>query len=166
MMTVTTYGAELGVDGAYSLLYDKTVVRTEEPVQNDQTALPVSDAVMAEEYADNTTDTADMPVLDESSVMMRKASTGTPINLFLPNGYQYQSNTISKQFGGTILVSIDVLPGDKSVEVGIIQPDNSVRYVKSYGSIKHTFTLTQTGDYKVFIANKSGVELEINGYYK
>lgn len=166
MMTVTTYGAELGVDGAYSLLYDKTVVRTEEPVQNDQTALPVSAAVMAEEYADDTTDMTELPVLDESSVMARKASAGKPINIFLPAGYQYRANPISKQSGGTLYIDINVEPGDQSVEVGIIQPDNSVRYVKSYGSIVHTFNLTQTGDYTVFIANKTGVELEINGYYK
>lgn len=163
MMTATTYGAELGVDGAYSLLYDKTVVRTEEPVQ---TAGPKTETAMAEEYTADTSDIAELPVMDEASAMAQKASAGTPINIFLPAGYQYQSKPISKQSGETIYINIDVLPADKSVEVGIIQPDNSMRYVKSYGSIVHTFTLTQTGNYTLFIANRSGVELEINGYYK
>ena len=44
--------------------------------------------------------------------------------------------------------------------VGIIEPDNTKRYIEAEDDINHDFKIAKTGDYKIFIENKCGKEIE------
>ena len=44
--------------------------------------------------------------------------------------------------------------------VGIIEPDNTKRYIEAEDAMNNDFKITKTGDYKIFIENKSGKEIE------
>jgi hypothetical protein len=77
----------------------------------------------------------------------------------------YASVKFRASKGGEIYVSVGISPTDKYVKVGIIQPDDTTRYVYSKGNIVHTFSLTQSGYYKVYITNGNSSAVTAYGYY-
>ena len=66
--------------------------------------------------------------------------------------------------GGSISVNA-VAPADKYVNVGIIEPDGTKRYVQEKGNIYHEFALDQTGKYRVFVENKNAGAVDVEGSY-
>ena len=66
--------------------------------------------------------------------------------------------------GGSITVTA-VAPADKYVNVGIIEPDGTKRYVQEKGDIYHKFALDQTGKYRVFVENKNAKAVDVEGSY-
>ena len=66
--------------------------------------------------------------------------------------------------GGSINVTV-VGPADKYVNVGIIEPDGTKRYVREKGDIYHKFALDQTGKYRVFVENKNAGAVDVEGSY-
>ena len=66
--------------------------------------------------------------------------------------------------GGSIKV-MATAPANKYVNVGIIEPDGTKRYVREKGDIYHEFSLDQTGKYRVFVENKNDISVKIEGSY-
>lgn len=83
----------------------------------------------------------------------------------IATGHSATSVIFKAYNGGTISVAVTVAPGDKTVRVGIVQPDGTRRYVEGHGAVGHSFSLTQSGNYKVYVANYSGVSVTANGSY-
>ena len=48
-----------------------------------------------------------------------------------------------------------------NLEVGIIEPDGSVRYIEGDDIINHTFEISKPGDYQIYIVNKSDDAIKI-----
>lgn len=55
--------------------------------------------------------------------------------------------------------------GDWKVSVGLIQPNSTSRYVIGTGQMSHTFTIEQSGIYRVFVMNKVEEEISVDGRY-
>lgn len=64
-----------------------------------------------------------------------------------------------------IFVSVTGTPGNVKMKVGIVEPDGVWRYVYSSGNIAHTFKLSKSGDYDVFVWNETDTEVKVVGYY-
>ena len=67
--------------------------------------------------------------------------------------------------GETIRINITYSPTGADLDVGILQPDGSFRYVKgSNGSVDHTFTINSNGSYQVRIRNNSSNSVTVLGF--
>ena len=76
------------------------------------------------------------------------------------------TNSFSASSGQQIIVSAVMDPTDKIVNVGIIEPDGTRRYVQGSDTVMHTFDLDQTGYYRVFVENYNSVTVEASGSYQ
>lgn len=68
--------------------------------------------------------------------------------------------------GGIIRVKLEIEPTNKPISIGIIQPDTSLRYIRATEQASHTFSLTQTGTYYVYVSNTNSVTVQVVGTYK
>ena len=94
-------------------------------------------------------------------------AVGTTIDVRLANYSYYRSAEFYKKKTGSIYVSVSVEPTDRVISVGIIRPDGTTTYVEGKKNSSHEFTnLKMNGKFQVFIANRSGVRVNIGGYYK
>lgn len=64
-----------------------------------------------------------------------------------------------------IFVSVTGTPSNVKMKVGIVEPDGVWRVVYSSGNITHTFKLTKSGDYDVFVWNETDTEVKVVGHY-
>lgn len=71
----------------------------------------------------------------------------------------------NKKSGDTIKVAGVIEPKDTTVQIGIIEPDNHLRYVNTKNIFAHTFKLTKKGSYKIYIANLNLVTITVQGAY-
>ena len=71
----------------------------------------------------------------------------------------------SRNSGDTIKVVGIVKPDNITVQVGIIEPDNHLRYIDAKGAFAHSFKLTKKGSYKVYIENLNSVTATVSGAY-
>ena len=90
---------------------------------------------------------------------------GSISNWSISTGHSATSGRFYSYNGGTISIAVNILPTNKTVRVGIVQPDGVKRYVEGNGSVGHSFSVTQTGYHKVYIANDSGTTVTANGSY-
>lgn len=75
------------------------------------------------------------------------------------------STSMSMESGETITLNVSISPSSASVDVGILQPDGSFRYVNTTsGSVNHTFDISDRGQYKVRIRNNSSSTVSISGF--
>ncbi len=57
--------------------------------------------------------------------------------------------------------NIDSNNSEIKLEVGLIEPDGVIRYISGNDIINHNFKITKSGDYKVYIVNKSDNAIKI-----
>lgn len=77
----------------------------------------------------------------------------------------FRINNIDQYDKIAVSVNVDDIESDydeKNIEVGIIEPDGVVRYIEGEDIINHTFEITKSGDYQVYVLNKTGKTIEIN----
>lgn len=85
------------------------------------------------------------------------------IDLTVANGQESKTTAFSCSSGGSIGIAVVIRPVNKTVKVGIIQPDGTKRYISASNDANHTFSLTQSGKYKVYASNNSGVTVMVAG---
>ncbi len=157
--TVCTY-ATTGVlaKGYNTLWYNSTVEGQEKQALSEE-----------QEYVEHegtVEDLKDYTVVEGDSNPLTRA-VGTTIDVSLANYSYYRSAEFYKKKTGSIYVSVSVEPTDRVISVGIIRPDGTTTYVEGKKHISHEFTnLKMDGKFQVFIANQSGVRVNIGGYYK
>lgn len=148
----TSYAVGNGVAGGYQKLYRETVVEVLEETQEQQQYI---------EYTD--TELSDLPV-NTGEVDMRLKSM-ISFEWDVPNGSVTQSPAFDKTKDDTVIVSVTVKPADKTVKVGLVEPDNSIRYINVSGNAYHIFEIKVTGTYSVFVENTSGTDVKVEGSY-
>ncbi|MBQ9609301.1 MAG: M56 family metallopeptidase [Lachnospiraceae bacterium] len=58
-----------------------------------------------------------------------------------------------------------VEPLNKKVKIGIIQPDDSIRYISNDTIVGYNFEIAQSGEYKILIINESDTDINISISY-
>lgn len=155
MNGATAYAAERGVEQAYNYCYWNTTLSIEEEAEPD----------VGEEYEGDISEFDGMTVV-EGEVVTNARATATSINWTVANNAVTQSPAFTKSSGDTITILALVDPEDAQVKIGIVQPDGTTRYLFVKSSMSHTFSLTQSGSYRVFVSNSSGVAVTVSGNYR
>ena len=92
-------------------------------------------------------------------------ATGS-LNWTVPNGNIAYGGNLSMEVDETITVNVAISPMSKTVQVGIIEPDGTLRYVNAKGSANHTFTIKKRGQHKIVVMNNSGSDVTVSGFVK
>lgn len=151
MGSTTVYAAGAGVIEGYEALYKATVVEVEEQAIEDQ-------------YIEYREEPDDSWVAEEGEVMDNGRSSIVPFEWTV--GANASKKTPSFEMpGGYITVSVLVEPADLKVSVGIVEPDGGKRYITGSNIITHTFSLDQSGSYRVFVENTNNQKVYVSGSY-
>ncbi|MDO4261942.1 MAG: M56 family metallopeptidase [Eubacteriales bacterium] len=70
-----------------------------------------------------------------------------------------------KETADFIDVSADITPGNITVDVGIIEPDGTKRYVTASDHLEHRFLVKEKGTYRIYVENRSVREVRVTGSY-
>lgn len=80
----------------------------------------------------------------------------------IPSNTTYRSvQGYYKTAGSEITTSVYSTPTDHQVNIGIIQPNGTRRYVAGSGSFAHTFSIKQTGTHYVYAENPSSGTVDV-----
>ncbi len=93
-------------------------------------------------------------------------NTSKPIDDWeIETGHSATSTIFYASSGNSINIAVNIYPPDTTVKVGICQPDGTRRYVNGATVVGHSFALTQSGNYRVYVENNSGVTVTVGGSY-
>ena len=67
--------------------------------------------------------------------------------------------------GDLITISASPSPLDSKIQIGIIMPDKTKKYIVCTGKGAHAFTVSKGGNYKVFVKNCSKKKITVAGSY-
>ncbi|MDI9242070.1 M56 family metallopeptidase [Fusibacillus kribbianus] len=146
------YASAEGMAEAYEWLYVQTV--KDEQEENLITELM--------EYEDSGAENGIVEIEEEVDQMSRAVSS---FNWSVGGHVMKKTSTFNASSGGNISVTIYITPTNKTVSVGIIEPNGMRRYVNGNDYITHKFVLDQTGSYRVFVENKNDGAVEVEGSY-
>lgn len=149
--SVTAFASAEGVGKVYHGMYRATVVSEEMEMPE---ALPV--------YED---DGKAEGIIEEVGEIESLTRSSSQFNWTINNGVQKTSSEFSAKSGGKITLTVDISPADRTVRAGIVKPDGKRQYVTGSGTLYSTFSLSQSGMYKVFVENTSGAKVTAMGNY-
>ncbi len=86
------------------------------------------------------------------------------IDTDLVNGWN--SGAFAASAGQEIVLNVSMDPDNVNIKVGIVEPDGWKRYLYNCGAINHTFKLTKTGTYYVFMINETEQIVNVIGAYR
>ncbi len=152
MGSTTVYAAGAGVIEGYEALYQATVVEVEEQAIEDQ-------------YIEYREEPDDSWVAEEGEVMENGRSSVVSFEWTVEANASKKTPSFEMPSGGYITVSVSVEPTDLKVNVGIVDPNGGRRYITGSDIITHTFSLDQSGSYKVFVENTNDQKVYVAGSY-
>ena len=151
--TATAFAAGAEITQIHETLYYLT-----EPEAIQEEAAPPTTAV---EYTAKTDDWAGETL--EGEVQESRASTS--FEWAIPARTRVQTPEFYRNAGDQLSVSILPTPLDASFRLGITEPDGTRRYILCNGNTTHTFSLTQSGSYRIYVENTSGSTITVVGTY-
>lgn len=152
-----TYAADMGVEKLYTVAYDATRVEVSEDINIDLTKNEY------EEHIGSADDWEGLTGIEDTSSGLARSRT---IEWTLKNKEFYTTGYFWKDKSDTIYIAGSVTPEGYPLKVGIAQPNGVNRYISPTGNFAHEFSLTQTGLYKVYAENTTGVTLTLTAMYK
>lgn len=76
-----------------------------------------------------------------------------------------KAGTFKKNVNDTIIVSVTIIPANKTAQAGIILPNGNCVCVQGTGTLASSFVCPTTGYYWVFVRNLSDSTITANGAY-
>ena len=149
--SVSVYAASVGMIGQYENLYQATVVEVEEQM----------DVMELEEFEEAP---GLSPSVEEEGELLEQIRSSAILAWTVSGHVLKKTPEFDAKSGGSINV-MATAPANKYVNVGIIEPDGTKRYVREKGDILHKFSLDQTGKYRVFVENKNDGAVDVEGSY-
>ncbi len=144
-------------DDIYQNVEALTADGSEENVLEEQQILGVMDrSYDTLEYA--------YPELEVISPLL-SANEAVSFNWNVSPGTRMVSNQFWVSKGQTIHMAAVATPGGNTFWIGIMDALNNARYVEGTGSLSHDFAITSSGHYRVFVQNKSNVQINAVGSY-
>ena len=148
--TALVYAASDRFVHAYASWYDDTAVCKEE----------------APQVVEELTEYTDSGPSDDITVVEDNPFTGDrDFTWTVKSKYMNKTTAFRAASGGSIAVNVYIDPTNKTVSVGIVEPDGMRRYVNGSDSLHHEFVLDQTGSYQVFVENSNASSVEVDGIY-
>ncbi|MGN0298485.1 MAG: hypothetical protein ACI4C1_04770 [Lachnospiraceae bacterium] len=88
-----------------------------------------------------------------------------PMNWDIPRNYRLTTSSQYYMKAGQAIKIAVTYSANVTLEIGMIQPDLSFRYVEATAIVDHTFQLTQTGYYRISVWNGNGQTVSTVGAY-
>ena len=157
LTTTTVWAAGEAAQTGYNQLYQSTDVATQE-VDLEESQL--------QEYIEPMDVNSDVRVVNapESDVNLFADGIGS-FDWTVEDDTIMQSASFRVNAGEGVNISATISPSNKTVRVGLITPNGSRRYVLMTGRGSHEFSITQSGNYRMFVENTSGVSVHVEGFY-
>lgn len=152
---LTAHAATKGINEIYNDMYWSTTESVEEPLEQENEL---------KEYEGTEADFEGTEIVEHTEDVNTRSIAGTILWPMTSNSTHCTAGFKAKA-GGKITVSVGVNRDDKVVKVGIIKPDGSTSYVKGKSVISHTFSVSKSGTYRVFVQNLSSVKIQVQGSY-
>ena len=152
----TSYAAGSLMADAYQKVYESTVVMVEEEAQE------IPDG---EEFFTAAEDDTCTQEIEEEVITLSANSTTKYIDWEVPAKTRKTTSQFKKSKDGTVKVVMESVDG-KKIKVGIKDSDGNLSYVTTSSEISHTFKITKTGYYCVFVENMSTGTAEVSGLYR
>lgn len=147
--SMTVIASSKGVADMYHMAYDATDVAVEEELDPE-----------LEEYEESGETEGIVEEIGEINEVTRSTKN---FDWSVASGVRKGNSEFSAKSGGSILLLAAVSPANKTVRIGIIEPNGNRRYVSGKGSLSKKFSLTKTGVYKVYVENNSGTKVSAEG---
>lgn len=142
----TVYAAELSVD---------VFVNTQD--SQEETAVSSSDV----EYT--MTGHPDTP---EQYVHINPFAKGTTSYSWTVNANSWlDTSSVYVAAGGSITISGNLDPTDQTIRVGIMNSAGVIRYINATNCFAHTFAITESGNYRIYMENLNSVDVQATGAY-
>lgn len=149
--SMTVIAASEGIGAAYHTAYEAT--------SSEEELLPPPKLQEYEESGETE------GIVEETGEVNELSRSSKSFNWSVARGVRKKSTGFSAKSGGSIMITVTVSPADKSVRVGIVKPDGTRRYVSGKGVVFNTFSINQSGTYKVYVENVSGTKVTVEGTY-
>ncbi len=153
MSTTTTFAAAEGFKAGYEKVFDDTTVEIEEKVVED-----------VEYEEDFFPENENIKFYNQNGINLIGGS-GAIDSTSLEKGTMLSIGTVYAEKNQGIGIRLNITPSDKSVQYGIITSDNKKRFVYGTGSCYHVFSISDSGNYEIFIKNTSSKTVTIEGGY-
>ncbi len=88
-----------------------------------------------------------------------------PISWTVVNGTERTGQFTATSTQAIAVVITAATPATLTYDIGIVEPDNSTRWISPSGPANHTFYLDQSGSYRVFVRNTTSTSLKVSGFY-
>lgn len=157
----TTYAASYGVAGVHDELYQEA-----EGTQGELSETPELKEVFvpASENNDYSRIKYAKPDLSQVAPILSSGEMAT-FNWTVEPGTRYCSGKFKVSSGQKIALSASIAPGTQTCWIGIMDPHNNVRYVEGKSALSHTFSISETGKYRVFVQNRGTKNVTSSGSY-
>lgn len=156
--TTTVYGATTATENLYKKAYNATVEDVRE----------LSQTVTEDGYTEYEVTGLESGVNETEGTVIAIYGSDThyTFSWTVKKNDALRSSPFKASSGDTIAVTAIGTPSNITYRLGIVQPDGVRRYVSGTHIISHTFTLTQSGTYYVYVQNMSTTTaLDVSGAY-
>lgn len=157
----TTYAASYGVAGVHDELYQEA-----EGTQGELSETPELKEVFvpASENNDYSRIKYAKPDLSPVAPILSSGEMAT-FNWTVEPGTRFCSGKFKVSSGQKIVISASISPSTQTCWIGIMDPHNNVRYVEGKGGFGHSFAVSETGKYRVFVQNRGTKNVTSSGSY-
>ena len=100
-------------------------------------------------------------IVEEISNLVNARTSAYALNWTVPANARYATSYFRKEAGTSVMLDIDI---SKSCRAGILNSDGVFRYVTGT-TITHTFSITESHNYKVYVQNDNSSSVTAKGYY-
>lgn len=157
----TTYAASYGAAGVHDELYQEA-----EGTQGEISETPELKEVFvpASENNDYSRIKYAKPDLSPVAPILSSGEMAT-FNWTVEPGTRFCSGKFKVSSGQKIVISASISPSTQTCWIGIMDPHNNVRYVEGKGGFGHSFAVSETGKYRVFVQNRGTKNVTSSGSY-
>lgn len=155
---ISAHAATKGINGLYNEMYWNMSESTEESLDQENEL---------EEFEGTVEEFEGFEIVDHSGEEGNISTFSTMKTFAWPmlSNSTHTTGGFTAKAGGKIIVSISVNRDDKLVKMGIVKPNGTTTYVRGKDMLTHTFSVSTTGTYKVFVQNLSATKLQVTGSY-
>lgn len=152
---VTAHAATEAVKLVYYKAYENTVEERE---------IPSGMGKKLKEYEGFAKYYEEMQIIRQEDTNGKESADGI-LNWTVDHNAMLCTGGFQVETGREIRIEFDLEPGDRTVKAGIMKPDGKISYVSGRHSLSHTFHISRTGTYRVFVSNSSGKSVTVKGSY-
>ena len=157
----TTYAASYGAAGVHDELYQEA-----EATQGESLETPELEEVFVPASENNDYSHIKYAKPDLSPVApLLDAGENVSFNWTVEPGTRFCSGKFKVSSGQKIAIVAATTPSTQTCWIGIMDPHNNVRYVEGKGTLSHSFAVSETGKYRVFVQNRGTKNVSATGGY-